>query len=104
MAALTLGPNPGPLNLYYVLGDPWTSSLTLKEAGVPVSWPAAPVLEFAAGITWPSTLSEAGVKATWTRTEADITALDTAVDVASSEVRLAVDGVTQWVGRVVRRA
>ncbi len=105
MSKLDIGPRPEPLTVRYVVGDPFTSALTLKQNGVEIAWPSAPVLEFESGATWTATLSTgtsvANAKATWTASEAQVSALDAA---ALKGVRLSVDGVTWWVGRSIRHA
>lgn len=104
--ALVLGTTPGALTVYMTLGDPWESSLVLKEDGVPVAWPAAPVLEFAIEIDdelfdLPATLSADpdtdtdDAMATWTLTEEQVGQL-----ASGPRVRLAVSGVTYWKGKV----
>ena len=102
---LVLGTAPGSLSVILVLGDPWEASLILKEDGVPVAWPSAPVLEFAVGDGFDVTAtlgpddetSTADAQATWSMTEEEVAQFAGA---ARKRVRLSVDGETYWKGSV----
>lgn len=101
MADLVLGNSPDKLTVNLVSGDPVSFSLTLKSGGVPTPWPAPPELEFGMGATWVATLNSDETTATWDEDQAAVNAV-----MASSNkvVRLAVDGLTWWVGVWVKRA
>ncbi len=105
MATLELGHEPGQLYLNLVSGDAFGSVLTLTQNGTPIPWPAAPDLEFSDGSKWTATLSASGAvanaTATFTATEPQVTAV---LALSSPRVRLAVSGVSWWIGRVIPRA
>lgn len=93
-----LGPNPGDLIVRMVLGDAFTGFAIRDEGSGAVAWATAPVLEFGTGFTVEAELSEqdgdaAGSLATWTLTEEDVAAIPT-----RTKVRLAVDGITWYMG------
>lgn len=95
---LEIGRKPGKLTLRYLLGDPWAADLTLGT-----EWPDAPVIEFPSlDISWASTLSVDELTASWSKTEAEIDALDLASAKDSTSVRLSVNGVTWWKGVTLR--
>lgn len=105
---LVLGNIPGPLTVNITLGDPWRTDLILKDNGVPIAWPAAPVLEFTHGsLDLPATLgpdlatSTPDAQATWTMTEAQVNGF---ADGDRTHVRLSVDGATYWSGHVSCRS
>lgn len=108
MADLELGRKVPSLTLTYVPGDPAAFSLTLAIGAADEPWPAPPHLEFPdlSTITdWVATLSVsdaplsvANAKASWSKDEAAMTALNIAADGSPTRVRLSVAGVTWWKG------
>ena len=91
---LSLGTVPGFIQVDYVAGEPWTSSLALETAEGPFLWPAAPTLEFTSGI-WLATLSEGDTVATWSVPAEQVNALHSSGD---KSLRLRVAGRTWFTG------
>lgn len=100
---LILGTQPGELTVVLIGGDPWSASLYVEENGVPIAWPAAPILEFAGGPDVEAEISDytdpddevtVDGLATWSLTEEQV---DDMAD--RTKVRLAVDDITWFMGR-----
>lgn len=99
MADLVLGRKAAGLIVEVISSAPWSIGLTLKRNGVPIPWPAAPVLSFT-GISWTATLTDGGTRAEWTQTADEIDAV-LALGSRRRNVRLTVEGAVWWSGKVV---